>query len=89
MYDWLSSTSVKFGQATRLFNFGCSQLRLKLARKDKNEQQQQERDTRRERAHNLNLTQQQRNLEMSEASNLTNNSLQNGRGSIQRQRQRF
>ena len=37
MYDWLSSTSVKFGQATRLFNFGCSQLRLKLARKDKNE----------------------------------------------------
>ena len=62
---------------------------LEQARKDKNEQQQQERDTRRERAHNLNLTQQQRNLEMSEASNLTNNSLQNGRGSIQRQRQRF
>ena len=53
---------------------------LEQARKDKNEQQQQERDTRRERAHNLNLTQEQRNSEMSEARNRTNNSLQNGRG---------
>ena len=53
---------------------------LEQARKDRNEQQQQDRDTRRERAHNLSLTQEQRNSEMSEARNRTNNSLQNGRG---------
>lgn len=64
---------------------------LEQARKDRYEQNQQDRDARSERSHNRSLTQEQRNSEMSEARNTTNNSLQNGRGrgSIQRQRQRF
>ena len=64
---------------------------LEQARKDRYEQNQQDRDARSERSHNRSLTQEQRNSEMSEARNRTNNSLQNGRGrgSIQRQRQRF
>ena len=64
---------------------------LEQAGKDRYEQNQQDRDARSERSHNRSLTQEQRNSEMSEARNTTNNSLQNGRGrgSIQRQRQRF
>ena len=53
---------------------------LEQARKDRYEQNQQDRDARSERSHNRSLTQEQRNSEMSEARNTTNNSLQNGRG---------
>jgi hypothetical protein len=53
---------------------------LEEARKERNEQNKQDRDARSERSHNRSLTQEQRNSEMSEARNTTNNSLQNGRG---------